>query len=451
MTRKYPHVQRPSLGLNMNMKALYQDTISQEAVAFQGGRSKLFNELSARFALLIEGGKWSQLELDKLKLGDLVLKETGLNIDFRLELNLINASAMPPVFDVNNPLLDRFRVYGYDTAESIDEIVVSYRKITSFTKELRGSIDRKNARVTGVFSKFLNTVRIGTGLWDVAKMTPEEVAATTLHEIGHVFTFIETLTQTVTLNMVLGSATQALAKLDKSEQRVELIYETEKALDVKLEDAKGLAESRLSSTTFQALFLKATMDAKLHNATGSSTYDMRSSEFVADQFAARHGAARALFTGLDKLNSALGADHRIASGWWVVVEAMKIALIIIQFIGWPVAAILTYTIILTFSNFEARAYDDPGERFKRIRHDLVQALKDTTLSRTTHERITSDIKFIDEAIVGVNDHRSVMNWIWIALTPGRRRQYSQMRFQQELEQLVNNDLFLKASQLKNLT
>ena len=100
----------------MNMKALYRDTVSQEAVAFQGGRSKLFNELSARLAMLIDGGKWSQLELDKLKLGDLVLKETGMNIDFRLESDLVNASAMPPIFDVNNPLLDMFRFYWYYTA-----------------------------------------------------------------------------------------------------------------------------------------------------------------------------------------------------------------------------------------------------------------------------------------------------------------------------------------------
>lgn len=435
----------------MNMKALYQDTISQEAVAFQGGRSKLFNELSARMAMLIDGGKWSQLELDKLKLGDLVLKETGLNIDFRLELNLVNASALPPVFDVNNPLLDRFRAYGFDTSESIDEIVVSYRKITAFTKELSGSIDRKNARVTGVFSKILNTVRIGSGLWITAKLTPEEVAAVILHEMGHVFTFMETLTQTVTLNMALGSATQALAKLDKSEQRLQLIYEVEKTLDVKLDDAKSLADSKPSDITFQALFLKAAMDKKLHAATNSATYDMRSSEFVADQFAARHGAARALFTGLDKLTTALGSDHRMSTGVWITFQALTYSMLFLYLFVSPVTSIIVYTLLFTFMDPETKEYDDPRERFVRIRHDLVQALKDKTLPKPTHERIVADIEFIDKAIVGITDRRMLITYIWIALTSGRRHQFNQMRFQQELEQIVNNDLFLKASQLKHLT
>ena len=153
----------------MSTKALYLDTISQEAVAFQGGRSKLFNELSGRLSMLMESGKTDQADLDRLKLSDIVMQQTGLNIDFRISKDMINASAMPPVFDVNNPLLDRFRVFGYDTAEQYDEILISYKKITSFTKELSGSIDRKNSRVTGVFSKVLSTVHIGTGLWEIVR------------------------------------------------------------------------------------------------------------------------------------------------------------------------------------------------------------------------------------------------------------------------------------------
>lgn len=442
----------------MNLKAAYADVLSQETISYQGGKSLLFFDLSTALQRFIEDGKMSQLDMDKLNLDRIIKKHTGLTVDVKLQLHLVNAFAVPPVIDPNGPLLDRFRAMGATRVEDFGDFMIGFKKICALSDELRGEIDLGKGRVSGVFANLPTVLTLGSGLWEDLKLSGEEVAAIALHELGHVFTFFESLMQTVTTNMVLNSASQALAKTTDMSHRLNLVFETQKATGVKLENPEAVAKPGMKEDAFCAVFIKAKMDPSLRSATGSSSYDLRSSEFVADQFAARYGAGRALVTALDKLytksgafGGLLGAPHRRSTATWFIIESLKTAVYILSIMQLNIRMIALLLMYMVVSNPEARVYDDPGERLTRVRTDMVQSLKDQNLSEKTRAALAADIKVIDTITDGIHDRRELLNYIWIALTSKRREQFSQMRFQQELERLVNNDFFVKAQQLKNLT
>ena len=430
-------------------QSLYREVISQEAINFQAN-SMLLQDLTFAFQNYISSGKYDQKGMDLLNLSKIVQKHTGLNLEFKVMPGELNAFAVPPFLDPNSPLMDRFRIFGLDSVEQLGDYHMSFKKVTAFTKELRGSIDREHGRVSGVFSKILTSVTIGSGLWERAKLTPEEVAAVCLHEIGHVFTFLECLMQTATMNMVLVSANQALAKTTEMNHRLQLVFETELALGVKVEDKESLARPNIKPDTFNAVFLKAAMDPTLRSSAGSATYDLRSSEFLADQFAARYGAGRALVTGLDKMMRAMGGQHRRSLATHIAVQAIWTVYYGLQLVATPIAGAIIIVLLLIFANPEAKVYDDPAERLLRIRNDLVQSMKDPSLPAKTREQLVKDIELVDKAREGVVDRRSYFTYIWMAVSSKRREQFKQMRFQQEIEGLVNNEFFVKSQQLKNL-
>lgn len=431
----------------MHLKEHFAEAISCEAIAYQG-TSVLKHDMTYAFRTFIEGGKFTQAILDTMGLSEIVRKHTGLNVEFKVVSDL-NAYAIPPVIDVNSPLLSAWRAYGVGE-EDLGSVLVTLKKIKGFSDTLNGSIDRGRGRVTGVFSNIVTTVSVGTGLWTQANLTPEEVTAVMLHELGHIYSFFETLVYSATTNMTISSAAQALAKIDKDEDRLTLVHETAKILGAKVEDPAALARKGLRKETFAVIFLKASMDSDLRATHGSFRYDMRSSEFLADQFAARYGAGRDLVVGLDKMMRAMGVGHRYSLPTFMFIQAVQVAwLLVFTVFATPMAilAVLLYTLN---PHIENKMYDDPAERLARIKQDLVQSLKDTSLPPKVRQQLLDDIHSIDKVREGVVDRRGLFNYCWLMLTSSRREQYSQMKSQQELERLVNNDLFVKAAQFKTM-
>ncbi len=437
----------------MKLDRLYQEVlqevISQEAISYQG-TSSFFPELTAALERLMGVENPTSKELENIGLSTLIQKHTGLKVTVELESGLVNAYVIPPLIDVNSPFTDRFREMGLNKIEDYEEFLLTAPKLRQLCEELRGSVDLGKGRVSGLFSEISCRLVLGTGLWTTMKMPPDEVAAIVLHELGHLFTFFECLTQTATTNMVLVTASQALSKTDTKEQRLQLIFETEKLLDVKIEDPDALASAK-SENVYEAVFIRATMDERLKSThTASSRYDLRSAEFVADQFAVRYGAGRSLAVALSKLMH--NWSHRLSTPAWVVIEVLKTLAFIFLLCKVGLLWAIYYLVIWFFGIYdpEFRVYDGPVERIERLRRDTVQVLKDPHLSAEQRKKLLEDIETLDNLLRDVTERRTFFNHLWIALTKHRRMQFSQLRFQQEIEKIVNNDFFVKAQQLKNL-
>ena len=432
---------------------------SLEAIAYQGV-SGLFRDLTLCMQRAIDEKIDNQVSFMKLNLGAIVFKHTGLAIQFKLdpEPGLANASAMPIILDPNSPFLQVFK--DLNLSRYADAFTSTHEKIIPVCKDLRGSIDLGKSKVSGVFSSIPTEIYLGSGLWSVSKLNAEEIAAILLHEIGHVFTYFEALTHTTTANITLMCAKRDINKMENQEERIKLVFEVAQFLDANIEDAKKLADPNLSDSEFHSIFLAGIGSAKTITYTDTKVYNLRSSEVVADQFANRHGAGRALVTGLAKLDREFSDIYTRPIWLSFIFDVMKIisyiGVLVSATIASPAGIALWLAIgcmvigYLGMANPELRIYDDPAERIERVRKDTIQTLKSNIFNQKVRNKLLADLEEMKEIAKPFKDYRSLANMLWIYIGSSRRRQYKQMRFEQELEKLVNNEIFVKAAQLQSL-
>jgi hypothetical protein len=421
---------------------------SLEAISYQG-KSLLFNELVLAFQTFIEGQDFSDVSFQKLGLGNITKRHTGLTVDFVLDRTGggENAYSIFPLLNLNSPLVDLLRTHGL---EGKARNRVTLAQVRRFTDELRGTIDLDKGRVSGVFSKLPSQVGVGLEFFTSGRYLAEEIAAAALHEIGHIFTYFEKLTLFATTNMVLSSAIEDLRTTVDQKVRLELVFQTAKSLNVNIDEPEELAKPGLEPEIFQSVFLKAQMESALHATHGSRNYDLRSIEFLADQFAIRHGAGRFLAIVTHKTNRFNNHPSMLAWSRYVLVEALKTVSTMVLLVKLPIVTAPVLGVMLATDGLDQNTYDEPGERLARIKQDLVQCLKDTRLPKAMREQLLIDVEVVDAVREDVQDRRTVFNFIWTALHSRRREQFNQKRLQQDLEKLVNNDLFVAASKLQSM-
>lgn len=421
-------------------------TPSTEAIDYQAG-SPLFRDLTDCIQEFMQAPRDTDQALRQTGIVEAIKKHTGLSIDLKVERGMTNAYALPILIDPNGPFVQPWNRMGW--GDMIAEEVTTIREIQRYSDTLRGQIDLTSGRVSGVFSNLTVGGVLGTGLWSFAKLTAAEVAAILLHELGHVFTFFENLTRTMTENMILATAIQGMNRTQDRKERLELVQQVSRSLDVPFDKPESVAT--MKGETFATLVIKKKVD-QLASATGSAVYDLRGAEFSADQWATRQGAGRALVEALDKIYVVFGEGHRRSLGENVALDIVTTLAAIVVSIIPPVGifiATLTF-IYFTVADVEGKQYHDPLERVVTVRKDLIQSLKQKDLTEESRKAILNDIAGIDAIAKGMLDYRSWANWLYIRLTPGRRKQYNEMRFQQELELLANNDLFVHAATLQTL-
>ena len=95
-------------------------------------------------------------------------------------------------------------------------------------------------------------------------------------------------------------------------------------------------------------------------------------------------------------------------------------------------------------------YDRPGARFKRVRNQVVEAMKDKDITKDDMESLQADLNAIDDIMDRVEDRRQWAGVLWDNLIPSARKAHTQEQLQQELEDIAANELFIKAAQLKQM-
>jgi hypothetical protein len=127
---------------------------------------------------------------------------------------------------------------------------------------------------------------------------------------------------------------------------------------------------------------------------------------------------------------------------FLALEALKLCTIIVN----P----FLFLLLCSIDGRGDGTYDQPGARFKRVRNQIVENLKNKELSKDDHERLTADMTLIDDVLKDVNDRRQLVGVLWDSLVPSGRKARKQELLQRQLEDLVANDLFVKAAELRQL-
>jgi hypothetical protein len=366
-----------------------------------------------------------------------------LNIDQSEEIDVYVYS---PRIDKNSPLLAEWS--STIREENSDYFTEAGMGLHKKKLERIGYVNRMAGTVHGAFEVLLSNVHITKELLDGPALIPEEIAAVILHELGHVFTSFETLGQVVSTNFALAALAERLVETKDIPRRVEILKLAQKHImfkDLDIADA-----SKIEKKDKLCVVLLDAKIREIRSHTGLSVYDENGWEFLSDQFATRQGAGRWLITGLDKLHRADGAQEYLGSAGRFFTYIMQI-LLTFFFSALTVGLFPIVMITLGFlTSPNGGTYDSTDARFKRVRNDMVNALKSPKLDRMAKADILEDIKVIDEITSKMRPFYGIWDWLYLNVYPKHKRELNQKTLEQELEKLGSNDLYIKAAQFANL-
>lgn len=326
-------------------------------------------------------------------------------------------------------------------------------------------IDLDKARVEGsIIDNFRNRITIYAGFVTsrAPEFTAEEITSAVLHELGHVFNQFMALGDYVWLNYYLQEGVDVLMGKKPNVYKLEIL--TEAGLEKLCDDKKAIAALKAdpSVTNVRRAILLASTKAPRHHLTSKSnnTSKLRE-EQLADMFASRMGYARASVSVQAKLAKQPGASrYTLSTPAWVAIETVKtllgIASIASGLMGviFPPAWLLTSAFITAsdaVSYSDPEYYDNDIERMKKWRRDLVAQLKVLGVDKHLEEKLLEDIKIVDDLIAEFRKHTSFWELFSHLLSPAHRRQRHQRVREEELESLLNNDLFVAAAKFNNLS
>lgn len=447
------------------MKKFSLPEVSMEAISYQGRSMLLFDLISAIETFRVstsnpEHHEATELQvvreqghLDRLNLSGIVEKRTGLKTLFLLREGY-DCNAEPPLLDASNPFYHHVK-----PVSEREEIAARFQRALRLATEVQAWVDLPAGRVHGVFANLTNRVYIGYSILMDLTFTSEEVAAIIVHELGHLFSFYETMGYTTASNMVVTTATDALSGVQEHSQRLRIIsqatsaYKAKPPQEITEETSTEVVKALLMQTLEQAEQDRARMFA----ADKSNRYNTRSIEFMADQFAVRMGCAVPLASAQHRLAQRASLTYTLRSQYrttYYAMQACRMAMFALLLtpvmvptvIGAPVAIAVSLLYANDAANSDDRA--DPGERIGQMAHDLVQLLKDNKLSKQSRKQILDDLETINALRDVIKKQSGIFRFLHRNILPYGRRQAKIRDFQKGLEDLINNPLFVHANRLR---
>lgn len=343
-----------------------------------------------------------------------------------------------------------------------------------------GSVDLKNSKVHGLFAKEYAFISVGWVFLVTDVLTDEEVAASLCHEIGHVFTNFEFVADLVTFNHTLRALVNTTVSKMPTSQKTVIFKEILEGEELsQIVDAKELA--KLQSPNAVAAWVGEAKLRKIQSEYGLDQYDMTTNEGLADQFASRHHFNKALVSGLVKIIAIAGEDIKAKNIRQAALEKARIVSDVFGYgalaaggiaglTGTPVmvgvavatgvlslvARIWSFTLGGAFVrvNVTQDSIHDSGiTRLRRLKEDMVTKIKDPKLPKDEVQEALSCIAQVDLYLEGVKKFEGsaldqvFFNGLFIIEKAFVRRD-KQEAIARQLEELMNNDLFVRATELK---
>ena len=359
----------------------------------------------------------------------IIRKYTGLNAS--VVPGIYSPSVEIPMVNKNNVLINNFIRNYLNSSDGI-------RMIENSDKVISGTVDMRTGKVTGVYADIPSTINMPVSAFKDKSFTGEEFAAIILHEIGHLITFYTFMGEVASTNQCLAGIAKGMDGSDVNQREAVLIAAKNK-LKLKDFDTKALAKADVKAVHAVVISNQVKQSISLLDR---NIYDFSSWEYLADQYAARQGAARPLATALSKIYK---GSYNIAfrgSVGFLIMEALKIVLLVLS----PVLAVFLFVM----DGQGDGTYDLPGARLKRIRNQVIENLKDRNLTKDDVERLNSDVAAIDGCLESINDRRQLISVLQDFLWPSASKDRAFTKLQQELEDLAANDLFAKSAEWRML-
>jgi hypothetical protein len=416
--------------------------VGQESLQFQKG--VFFQELTM---LVAEMKKVPKNKLDDCEqLGQmtrLIKHHTGLGV--AIEMSAFGPAVDIPALNKNHPLVNQFIRNAVPSADGL-------RMIAQAGGMVRGTVNLKTGKVTGVFEEMGSTMYMPYDMFTGNAFSPEEIAATQLHELGHLFSYCEYMSRSASTNQALAGLVKGLEEANTVEEREVVLVGVKKALELKELDTKALAQS--TDKRAIEVVVVSNIATSIEDEIGANIYNFNTWEYLSDQYAARQGAGRYVVTALDKIYRASWNISFRSTPAYLTMEALKAGLfvstIFIAAMGaWGAGYVAQlFMLLVAMDGMGDGTYDRPGARMKRVRNQIVEALKLRHLTEEEAQRYTEDLQAIDEVLARVHDREQWVGLVWNLFSKNSRKRLSQEALAKELEGFASNDLFVHAAKLK---
>lgn len=384
-------------------------------------------------------------------LEQMIFSRTGL----QMEIIVSKDSASILVFHVNKQsVLTHVDIRGEDFNIKGQQAILD----KAYNKS--GYVDIKKARVGGLFSEYRNKLFINFHtLVNEFKLSTAEIVAVILHEVGHAFYMCEFSDRLESTNQVLANVAKEL--LNKKEKNLNYIYRELKSIDSSVTEA--VAEEIVNGNRVIAGYrLFKTLLNSVASQMSNATYDNTAFEQLADHFASKFGYGKQLIIALDKLEDYFADKEKFKSTnfFSILYIALEVMLNSIILIAAPVGLLSFYLVlrssmliaILRFSGEDMKDYgvDELRVRYKRIRATYIDTIKSHDIPKQDLKLMLESIYTIDNIIDSVASEKTLANKVANLLFSKAKQVDESVRLQYLLEDLANNDFYLRAAQLKTL-
>ena len=427
------------------------DELTMEAIKFQDG--SLFKEMTEFFKTMDNLTSYEE----KVKyiggkvLTDLIRKYTGLTIHTEVIPNMseVNCFCNTPDITKNNVLIEEWRKQFYRHKD--------FKQLSKNIDEVVGVVDLVNGRVKGAFEKITIRVFVTDGFIRTTEFIPENKAALIMHEVGHAFTFLEFIAESAKTDFSLATVARELLQTTDKEKKITLAKSLNDAIGTTV-DVNTIAESSDVATWYTVYISNKEEQARV--ATHTGRYSDTSAEFVADQFVTRHGGGAAMADTLAKMYKHFGrisvrdrisvwAQYAICS--LSVISAIAGLSLINPFLGtMGTVALFVNLKTITQYDFTYSTYTSDKDRVAKLKQELVGRLKDRDLPQDIRVSTLDAIKEIDKVLKTINDNRTVMELLTIAMRPDVHQAVKQEQVQKTLSTVINNDLFKVSAKLDSV-
>jgi hypothetical protein len=386
------------------------------------------------------------------ELSDLIKKYTGITFEFA------HHEHGPAVYI---PRLDQHIFDAPGELEYLKEAFPDFDQNYDLRRVLKlidkdiihGTVDLKTAKVSGVFADIKCKMFLPKDYLFNTKFLNEELSAIVLHELGHVFTSFEYLSRSVATNQSLAVMLKMMDKSVKFEDRKVVFGKAKEKLGMSEEAYKLIENEKDINKVTMVVMGEAIRESK--SELGASVYDLVSCEYLADQFAARHGAGKYLVTALDKLMDGGWSGMFFTVLMTTISYLMLPAVFFIMTGSLPVAGVAF--VIFSILNYVGGSYDDTHGiydnnymRYSRVKHQMVQQLKDPNTDPEEKKVLVTYIDEIDPIIKkNLSDTNvKLRNKIAMFFSSEHKRDFEYMKLQKDLELIGNNDLYVMSEKLK---
>lgn len=435
------------------MARLY--TVSQELLTVSSSRLLGADILSIVEKIKADYASGYTYVADIDKIATVITKHTGIPVKAGMYISpYINVSATVTFLHGHQGISglngDR-SVYAYE-GKWIDEVLHSVK------------VDLDKATVSGTLVKDAeHELSISSALFGggEADLTPEEITAIILHEVGHMFTGFMTLGDYIFLNYLLTEGVEVTLGKRANRLNIEVLNTKYLAKLVKDSDSE-LAMKLLASPTEEdvrrAVLTTFRLLPRHHLSSADTLTSKKRSEQMADLFASRMGFGRALITGTDKVNRAYKSRHMQSRTSFAIAEIGKVLIAAAGVVVFPIAPQLSTACLVSLlfmrltsnDDLHERIYDNDAERLIKVRKDLVAQFKQFEKEPSMRAKLDADIQAVDKLLADYNQHRTLFEYIGQLLRADKRRKYQLHRQEETLEKLLNNDLFLQAYRISKL-